>query len=222
MHTQAIEDYLREIYALQERDERATTSALAARLDVAAASVTNMFKKLAALKLVLHEPYKGVTLTPAGLKAALEVVRHHRLIELYLSEALGVPWDQVHEEAEKWEHVLSEDVEDRIDAALGHPTTSPHGAPIPARDGTVADRPYRSLDELDPGQIAEVTEVSDRDPALLRYLGELGLYPHVQLEIVSNSPYRGTVLRINGVERTLGRDAARHIFVKSVSDIPGE
>ena len=222
MHTQAIEDYLREIYALQERDERATTSTLAARLDVTAASVTNMFKKLAALNLVLHEPYKGVTLTPAGLKAALEVVRHHRLIELYLAEALGVPWDQVHDEAEKWEHVLSEDMEDRIDAALGYPTTSPHGAPIPTRDGTIADRPYRSLNELEPGQTVEIIEVSDRDPALLRYLGELGLYPRARLEIVSNNPYRGTVLRVNGVECTLGCDVARHIFVESVSDIPRE
>src|SRR3990172_692831 len=134
MQTQAVEDYLKAIYELQAGQKQVSTTALSERLAVAPASVTGMVKKLAALKLVDHQPYQGVTLKPAGEKIALEVVRHHRLVESYLSEALGVPWDQVHAEADKWEHVLSEDMEDRIDALLGHPTTDPHGAPIPGRE----------------------------------------------------------------------------------------
>src|SRR5918912_2318913 len=137
MQTQAVEDYLKTIYEIQREQGKVATTVLAERLGIAPASVTGMVKKLAGLHLVAHEPYQGVVLTEAGEKIALEVIRHHRLIERYLAEALAVPWDKVHEEAEKWEHVLSEDMEDRIDALLGHPTTDPHGAPIPARNGTL-------------------------------------------------------------------------------------
>ncbi|HEY5595983.1 MAG TPA: metal-dependent transcriptional regulator, partial [Candidatus Bipolaricaulota bacterium] len=150
---------MKTICELQQRDGKVSTTALAEQLGVSPASVTGMVKKLAEMKLVGHEPYQGVALTKAGSKIALEVIRHHRLVELYLAEALGVPWDQVHEEAEKWEHVLSEELEERIDQALGHPTTDPHGAPIPSRDGKVVRRSSVRLTSLKPGQLAQVVEV---------------------------------------------------------------
>jgi DtxR family Mn-dependent transcriptional regulator len=177
MHTQAVEDYLKIIYELQREQGKVATSMLAERLGVAPASATGMIKKLAGMHLVTHEPYQGVVLTAAGEKIALEIIRHHRLIERYLAEALGVPWDQVHDEAEKWEHVLSEALEDRIDAMLGYPTTDPHGAPIPTRNGTIAQLASMRMADLQPGQSAVIVEVSDHDSALLRYLGGLGMYP---------------------------------------------
>jgi DtxR family Mn-dependent transcriptional regulator len=212
--TQAVEDYLKAVHELERTREKVTTSALAERLDVAPASVTGMVKKLAEMKLVTHEPYRGVKLTDAGRKLALEVIRHHRLVELYLAEALDVPWDQVHNEAEVWEHVLSEDLEDRIAQHLGHPTTDPHGAPIPSRDGELPEADTVRLDELEPGQSGAVAEVSDHDPELLRYLGSLGLYPQADVTLVDTAPYHGPLtLQVDGQERILGREAAEHIFV---------
>lgn len=214
MHTQAVEDYLKAVYELGRSLDKVTTSALAQHLDVAPASVTGMVKKLAGLKLVAHQPYKGVTLTEAGEKIALEVIRHHRLVERYLAEALGVPWDRVHEEAEKWEHVLSEDIEDRIDSLLGHPATDPHGSPIPDRDGTVAARTCVPLSEVEAGQAVTVSEVSDRDAELLRYLGELGLYPDSRVEVLEKAPFDGPLtVRVDGREQALGREVARQVRV---------
>lgn len=216
MQTQAVEDYLKTIYELQAGDKQVSTTALAERLGVAPASVTGMVKKLATMKLVVHQPYQGVTLTRAGETIALEVVRHHRLVESYLSEALGVPWDQVHAEADKWEHVLSEDLEDRIDALLGHPTTDPHGAPIPARDGSLPAGEFRRLVDLPVGETAVVAEVSDHDPALLRYLGEMGLYPQVRVSVVSAAPFEGPLtVRVGKSEHALGREVAGHILVSA-------
>lgn len=214
MHTQAVEDYLKAVYEIQRERGKVNTTALAERLDVAPASVTGMIKKMAEMKLVTHEPYQGVALTKAGIKIALEVIRHHRLVELYLTEALGVPWDQVHAEAEKWEHVLSEELEERMDTLLGHPTTDPHGAPIPSRDGTLAQPARVRLVELEPGQSASVAEVSDHDPALLRYLGDLGLYPKVRVTVITIAPFHGPLtLRVGEVEHTIGHEAAQHIYV---------
>lgn len=214
MQTQAAEDYLKTIYELQAGQAQVSTTALAERLGVAPASVTGMVKKLATMKLVDHQPYQGVTLTPAGQKIALEVIRHHRLVESYLAEALGVPWDQVHEEADKWEHVLSEDLEDRIDALLGYPTTDPHGAPIPARDGTLPQGSFRRLVDVPPGESAVVAEVSDHDPALLRYLGEMGLYPQAEVAVVSAAPFEGPLtVRVGKSEHALGREVAGYILV---------
>lgn len=220
MQTQAVEDYLKTIYELQHELGKASTSVLAERLGVVPASVTGMIKKLAGMHLVTHEPYQGVVLTSAGEKIALEVLRHHRLIELYLSEALGVPWDQVHDEAEKWEHVLSEDLEDRIDAMLGHPTTDPHGAPIPTRNGTIIQPPCVRLTELRPGQSAVIAEVSDHDSALLRYLGTMGLYPGERLVVVAVAPFEGPLtVRLGEAEHALGREAANYIFVSDLHSI---
>ena len=126
MQTKAVEDYLKAIYELQAEGGKVSTTSLSERLSVAPASVTGMAKKLAKMKLVVHEPYQGVELTPAGEKIALEVIRHHRLVESYLAEALGVPWDKVHEEADRWEHVLSEEMEDLMYDKLGYPTSDPH------------------------------------------------------------------------------------------------
>jgi len=212
--TQSMENYLKAIFEIQEWAERASTSSIAGRMALAAPSVTAMVKKLAELRLVTHEPYQGVRLTRAGEMAAAEVVRHHRLIEKYLAEALGVPWDKVHEEAEKLEHVISEDLEDRIDGALGYPTVDPHGAPIPARDGTIARIAARPLSESESGELVVVVEVDDRDPDLLRYLGERELFPGTTIEVVRVEPYGGsTVLRVAEREFSIGHEAVAVIRV---------
>jgi len=219
MRTQTVEDYLKVAYELQQEHAQVTTNALAERLGVTPASVSNMVKKLAEMALVIYEPYRGIVLTEAGAKIALEVIRHHRLVELYLAEALGVPWDRVHREAEKWEHVLSEDVEERMDALLGHPTSDPHGSPIPTHEGSIERRVCVRLSQLKPTQSARVAEVSDHDPALLRYLGDLGLYPNVELTVLAIAPYRGPLtLLIEGEQHHVGREAARHVLVTRVGD----
>ena len=212
--TQSMENYLKAIFEIAEHAERASTSSIADRMGIAPASVTAMVKKLADLKLVTHEPYQGVQLTRIGEMAAVEVVRHHRLIEKYLAEALGVPWDQVHDEAEKLEHVISEDLEDRIASALGHPATDPHGAPIPSRDGTIARIDARRLSDVGANERVVVLEVDDRDSALLRYLGERGLYPGTGVEILHVEPYGGSLtLRVGDGEFAIGREAAAEIRV---------
>ncbi|HEX5133346.1 MAG TPA: metal-dependent transcriptional regulator [Candidatus Krumholzibacteria bacterium] len=212
--TQSMENYLKVIFEIVEHAERASTSSIAERMGIAAPSVTAMVKRLAEMKLVTHEPYQGVRLTRVGEAAAAEVVRHHRLIEKYLAEALGVPWDQVHDEAEKLEHVISEDLEDRIANALGHPATDPHGAPIPSRDGTIVRVAARRLSDVEASERVVVVEVDDRDAALLRYLGERGLYPGTDVEIVHVEPYGGSLtLRVDGNDFAIGRDAAAEIRV---------
>ena len=217
MQTQAVEDYLKTIYELQSESGKVSTTLLSDKLGVAPASVTGMVKKLASMQLLKHEPYHGVELTDTGKKIALEVIRHHRLVESYLAEALGVSWDKVHDEADRWEHVISEEMEDLIAAKLGHPTTDPHGAPIPTREGTMPDTSLRRLSELEPGEVATIAEVSDHDPELLRYLGEMGLFPNATISVVSTAPFEGPVtVKINGDEHALGREAASHILVESV------
>jgi DtxR family transcriptional regulator, Mn-dependent transcriptional regulator len=217
MRTQAIEDYLKAIYELHEEEGAATTSALASRLGVAPASATVMVKKLASLKLVDHEPYRGVVLRKPGKKIALEVIRHHRLVESFLSEVLGVPWDEVHAEAERWEHVLSEELEERIDERLGFPTSDPHGAPIPARNGAITRPASVPLAELDPGQTATIVEVSDRDPDLLRYVAGLGLVPGATLTLVAAEPFDGPLrVAVEGEEHAVGREVAADLLVAEV------
>jgi DtxR family Mn-dependent transcriptional regulator len=190
--SEAAEDYLKAIYALEVEHGRATTSILAERLGVSPPSVTSMLKKLAALKLAVHEPYRGVTLTEAGRKAAVEVIRHHRLLEQYLAETLGMPIDEVHAEADRLEHALSEELEARIDASLGFPTHDPHGDPIPDADLNVGTESLRPLSTLHPGHSSTVRRVPD-DPALLRYLSDLGLLPGAVVEVVSAAPFDGPV-----------------------------
>jgi DtxR family Mn-dependent transcriptional regulator len=210
----AVEDYLKAIYLLQTTAAGATTTALAGALGVSAASATNMIKKLAARRLARHLPYRGVVLTPAGEKVALEIVRHHRLIELFLSETLGIPWDEVHAEAHRLEHVLSDQLEDHIAAFLGNPTEDPHGDPIPTKAGIVAPDTPRSLADLEPGARATIRRITDQDAAHLRYLQRLGLVPKAMVELVDAAPFEGPLrVRVGSREHSLDRQLARHIRV---------
>ena len=211
--SETAEDYLKEIYKLEVEHGRATTSVLAERLGVSPPSVTSMLKKLAALRLVVHEPYRGVTLTRAGGKAAVEVIRHHRLLEQYLAETLGMPIDEVHAEADRLEHALSEELEARIDRSLGYPTHDPHGDPIPDADLNVEADALRPLSALDPGASSTVRRVPD-DPALLRYLGELGLLPGSAVRVVSTAPFDGPVTVTSGSgEHAIAHELAARISV---------
>lgn len=217
MRNEAIEDYLKAIYEIQREKGKVATTVLAGRLQIQPASVTGMIKRLSEMNLLSYERYQGVKLSSAGKKIALEVIRHHRLVELFLAEALGVPWDKVHEEAEKWEHVLSEELEERIDALLGHPTHDPHGAPIPDRNGKIAEQPETLLADLKPSQSAAVVEVSDHDPELLRYLGSMGLYPRAEFVVLDVAPFEGPIkIEISNNEFILGNKIARQIYVRSL------
>ncbi len=189
----AVQDYLKGVYLLTGGDpgEPVTTTSLAKQLGVSAASATNMLKKLDHAGLVEHAPYRGVSLTDSGRRVALEVLRHHRLLETYLVEALGVPWDQVHDEAEVLEHVLSEELEERISARLGHPRTDPHGHPIPSKDLTEPPAPVRSLWDTSVGERVRVDRVSDSSAEALRYLASLGIAPGTPIEVKGRGPLEG-------------------------------
>ncbi len=214
--TESIQDYAKAIHELQQDRESVSTNDLADHLSIAPASVTSMIKKMAGQGILDYEKYRGVRLTMEGEALALEMLRHHRLVELYLVEALGVPWDKVHDEAEKWEHVLSEELEDRIDEKLGFPTLDPHGAPIPARDGTMIQRETRPMVEVQAGEETSVLEVSDHDAELLRYVGDLGLYPNTKFRVLEIAPFDGpmTVQLESGETKVCGRRAAEHISVE--------
>lgn len=222
--TAAIEDYAKAIYALESRSGSAvSTNAVAERLGVTAGSASAMVKKLAERGLVEHEPYKGVTLTPEGMRLALEVVRHHRLLELYLAQELGMPWDRVHEEAEVLEHVISEELEELIAQKLGHPLTDPHGDPIPSADLAVADTPTTRLQELEIGERARFVRVSDSDPAMLRYLAERGIELGATLVIVDKQPFDGPVFaRVRDEVHPLGGALAEAMRVEIIEegDVP--
>ncbi len=214
MISRAMEDYLKAIYFCSTDKRKVSTSALATRLKCSAASVTNMIQKLSEMKMVSYQPYQGVRLTAAGKKVALEVIRHHRLIELYLAEVLGYSWDRVHEEADALEHVISEEFEDKIDKALGHPTRDPHGDPIPSKDGVVEQVSSQLLWDTEPGQRVKVERVSDRDSEVLRYLATIGIFPQVELDVLTKAPFNGPVhVRLEDEEHGLSEQLARQIFV---------
>ena len=218
MISQAVEDYLKSIYKLQHggaEKERVTTSVIADRMQVAAASATSMIKKLAEMHLLVYTPYQGVELTDAGERIALETIRHHRLIELYLAQALGYPWDQIDAEADRLEHAISEEFEDRIDKALGYPTIGAHGEPIPTKQGQIEDREYARLSELETGQPAIIRRVSDRNPEMLRYMEEMGLQLGTRVEVREKAPFSGPLqLKINTDKvKSLGLEVANNIFV---------
>jgi DtxR family transcriptional regulator, Mn-dependent transcriptional regulator len=214
--TEAIEDYAKAIYALSLRgDGTVTTNALAERLGVTPASVSAMVKRLADRGLAEHVPYQGVALTAEGRRVALEVLRHHRLLELYLAEHLGVPWDRVHEEAEALEHVLSEDLEARIAAKLGNPTHDPHGDPIPDAGLNIDEGQTRSLSDCEPGTRGSFARVSDADPEMLRYLDERGVRLGDELEVVERQPFDGPLtVRFGDAEHVLGGALARAMRVE--------
>jgi DtxR family Mn-dependent transcriptional regulator len=160
-------------------------------MGVTPASASGMVKRLAELGLVEHQPYRGVLLTEDGRRVALEVMRHHRLLELYLVQSLGVPWDRVHQEAEVLEHVLSEELEELIAVKLGDPTRDPHGDPIPTRDLRIEESPTQSLDSLEAGASGTFARVSDSDPEMLRFLAQRGISPGDELEVIDKQPFGG-------------------------------
>jgi len=209
--SEAIENYAKAIYALARRgDGTVTTNALAERVGVSAGSVSSMVKKLAELGLVEHEPYRAVQLTAEGRRVALSVLRHHRLLELYLAEHLGVPWDRVHEEAEALEHVISEDLAARIAAKLGHPTHDPHGDPIPDAALVIDEGHTRSLAEMDIGERGRFVRVSDTDPEMLRYLDGRGIALGDELEVVAREPFDGPLtVRFGTEDHVLGGGLTR-------------
>ena len=219
IETTSIQDYLKTIFDLtQAGTQTASTTALAARLGIAPASVTGMVQKLAAVNppLVHYRKHQGVTLTPEGERAALEVIRHHRLLETYLVEMLGYSWDEVHEEACRLEHVISEDFEARIAEALGHPTHDPHGDPIPSPELVMPTDTSQPLAALKPAQHAVVVRVPALDPALLRHLESIGLIPGAQIELISDSPFDQTIeIRIDDQpQRTIGIAISSQVFVE--------
>lgn len=214
--SQAEQDYLKAIYHLGKRAEggRVTTATLAERLGLSAASVTNMVKKLSERGFATHSPYHGVALTPTGERTALEVLRHHRLLETYLSTRLGVPWEQVHAEADRLEHALSEELEARIAADLGEPTNDPHGAPIPTKEGVIVAPPTLRLAAVIPGCTVLVAEVEDEDEELLRYLADLGLVPGARVEVLTKGPFGGPLhVRVGGREYALGDAVTQAVAV---------
>ncbi len=210
MHTTlrspAVEDYAKAIFSLESRsDDPVSTNALAERLGITPGSVSAMLKKLDELGLITHLPYRGVRLTEDGRRIALEVIRHHRLLESYLAEALGMPWDRVHAEAEVLEHVLSEDLEALIAAKLGHPTVDPHGDPIPNAELELEERATRRMDSLQPGDEGLFVRVSDSDPEMLRYLAERGISPGERFAVRERQPFGGPLfVRFGESEHALG------------------
>lgn len=213
--SQATEDYAKAIYALQERTgDPVTTNELAERLGVTPGSASAMLKRLGARGLVDHQPYHGVRLTEAGRRVALEVLRHHRLLEAFLVEVLDVPWDRVHAEAEVLEHVLSEELEKLISAKLGDPRLDPHGDPIPTAALTIDEGETRALEDLEPGTRGRFVRVSDSDPAMLRYLGERGISPGAPIEVLDRQPFGGpATVRFGEVEHAIGGQLARAMRV---------
>ena len=209
-----MQDYVKEIYKLRLEGKRATTSAIAARLGVRPPSVTAMVKRLSALGLAKHAPYRGVELTPAGERVALEIIRHHRLLELYLTQALGLSLDEVHSEADRLEHALSEELEARIDRSLGYPTHDPHGDPIPDAKLRLDRKRLRTLASLEPGDEATIERVPDGDDELLRYLAKLALVPGKKVKLRSAEPFGGPLtVRVGKAEHAISRELAGGIGV---------
>jgi DtxR family Mn-dependent transcriptional regulator len=213
----AVQDYAKAIYSLHERSsEPVSTSALAERLDVSPASASAMVKRLEALGLATRKPYHGVELTASGRRVALAVIRHHRLLELYLAEALGMPWDRVHEEAEVLEHAISPELSELIAAKLGNPTHDPHGDPIPTADGEIEHGTSQALAELEPGARGIFVRVSDSDPEMLRWLSERGIAPGDRLEVLERQPFDGPLLvRFESGDHALGGALVRMMRVEA-------
>ena len=218
----AVQDYAKAIYSLHGRSDRpVSTSAIADRLGVSAASASAMVKRLVSLGLAKHEPYHGVLLTPAGRRVALEVIRHHRLLELYLAEALGMPWDRVHQEAEVLEHAISPELSELIAKKLGNPTHDPHGDPIPTLSGEIEEGTSQPLSDLGPGAKGVFVRVSDSDPEMLRYLSDRGIAPGDRLEVIDRQPFDGPhLVRFSSGEHALGGALVRMMRVREDSASP--
>jgi DtxR family Mn-dependent transcriptional regulator len=218
--TGPVEDYLKTIYEIGRGNVAVSTNDIAQRLDLAPASVSGMVRRLADQGLLAYERYRGVMLTDSGRRAALRTIRRHRIIESYLSQALQYPWDRVHDEAERLEHAASDELVDRMAAAIGEPVVDPHGAPIPSREGHVDETVYLSLADLGAGYGARVVRVSDDDPEMLRYLAELAIIPGAEIVIVSRAPYEGPIsLKISGHVLAIGPSLAAQVLVEPLTDL---
>jgi DtxR family Mn-dependent transcriptional regulator len=212
--TGPVEDYLKAIYELERSGEPAETNAIARLLGIAPASVSGMVRRLADQGLITHERYHGASLTTAGRRAALRTLRRHRVIEAYLTSALGYSWDRVHDEAERLEHAASDELVDRMAEAIGEPETDPHGAPIPTREGTLQERTLVPLASLFAGDVARVEAVSDGNAERLRYLAELGIVPGADVKVIAREPFEGPIaLRVRDETRTIGPALANQILV---------
>ena len=211
--TDAVQDYLKTIYSIACAGAGVSTTAIADRLKVSPASVTSMIKRLSSMGYLTHQRYQGVQLTTEGTAIALEVIRHHRLIEAYLHHSLGIPWDRVHDEAEVLEHALSEDLEDAIARILGEPTHDPHGDPIPPKRGTYQEVLHGSLEDAQPGP-ARIERVSDRDPEVLRHLASIGLHPGTEILIEKKDPFGGPVwIKVGKRRHALGGEITTKVYV---------
>lgn len=213
--TAPVEDYLKAIFEIEhatdpERPSAAGTNEIAQALGIAPASVTGMLRRLAELGLISYERYRGVRLSEAGRRAALRTIRRHRVIEAYLTKALGYPWDRVHDEAERLEHSASEDLIDRMAAAIGEPATDPHGAPIPTREGKVDAPSLLALLDVAVGSVVRVRRVGDKDPERLRYLAQLGVTPGADVHVVARAPFGGPITLRIVREGNQGHAAGRH------------
>ena len=212
--SQSVEDYLKVIYQLETEGLGATTNNIAEMMEVSSASVTNMLKRLARLNLIEHTSYKGAKLTEAGCKIALEILRHHRLLELYLKEIMGYGWDEVHEEAEKLEHHISEQFEDKIAELLNYPTHDPHGDPIPTKDGIMPKMALLPLTDASINNQYIIGRVRDQESELLRYFEKIGVIPGVQIRIIDKAPFNGPILvKLEDVEKTIGFNIAEQVYL---------
>ena len=217
MRSPSIEDYLKAIYKLEEREASppVSTGDVAQSMEVSPASASNMIKRLDDLGFLTYEAYEGATLTKPGRTVALEVIRHHRLLELYLKEVMGFSWDEIHEEAEILEHHISERFESRIEEMLGNPTRDPHGHPIPTRDGTMDELPTRSLADLEEEDAATIDHIADEDGDLLDLLEQRGLLPGASVEMRETRPLDGLfVVAVNGTEQLIGQPVAQKVVVE--------
>lgn len=218
MSSESIEDYIKAIFQLGGETELVQTSAIADRLDVRPASVSNMMRRLAALGMAEHEPYRGTRLTAEGQALARRMIRRHRLIERFLVEFLEYPWDEVHDEAERLEHAVSPRFVEQLDQLLERPATDPHGAPIPASDGTMDESAYPTLAELEAGDTVSVRRVRDSDGELLRHFARLGIRPDTRIEVVEPGDGESPLtLRVAGEIRHLEHVAAQGVFVEKTA-----
>jgi DtxR family transcriptional regulator, Mn-dependent transcriptional regulator len=216
--TAPVEDYLKAIYEIELSHEAAATNDIAQRLQIAPASVSGMVRRLADQGLLAYERYRGVRLTDTGRRAALRTIRRHRVIEAYLVKALGYPWDQVHAEAERLEHSASDELVDRMAAAIGEPMTDPHGAPIPTREGVIDETKHSSLADLSTGRRAKVVRVGDENDELLRYLGSLGIRPGVAVTLLDRAPFEGPLtVRVGQAQHQIGHALAAKILIERAS-----
>ena len=219
MSSSSVEDYLKTIYNLAGENEAASTSGIAEALGVAAGSVTGMIKRLAEQGLVEHVPYYGARLTQAGEAQAIGLIRRHRILEMFLVQVLGYTWDRVHEEAERLEHAVSDELIDRMAQVLGFPTADPHGAPIPKAGQAFVDRRYPTLDQLEVGSSAAVRRVRDEDPEALRYLAELNMTPGTELTLTERGPFNGPLyVRVGDKEHILSPELAQSVQVETLAE----